>query len=62
MVCINKLYIICECGRNVFLIHKYASMGYEIIILNEQPEKLEESKSYGLRLPFIVNNGKASTI
>jgi hypothetical protein len=37
-------------------------MGYEIIILNEQPEKLEESKSYGLRLPFIVNNGKASTI
>jgi hypothetical protein len=58
MVSINKLYVACECGRNVLLIHKYMSLGYDVIIICMQPDKLKEMMSYGVRMPFIVNNGE----
>lgn len=56
-----KLYVNCKCGRNKMLIKKYTELGYEIIILNVQIDRRAEAKSYGKRLPFIVN-GEATEL
>jgi hypothetical protein len=34
------------------------SLGYDVIIIGMQPDKLKEMMSYGVRMPFIVNNGE----
>lgn len=56
------LYIKCQCGRYKLLARKYQEEGYEIRLINMNPEWRKEAKDYHAKLPFTVVNGQVTEI
>lgn len=50
-------YFRCMCGANKAKARQLKEQGYEIRVINLNPEWRKEAKSYGARLPFKITNG-----
>lgn len=55
-------YFRCLCGRNRQKAKQLEAEGYEIRVINKNPEWRAEAKEYIAKLPFKVTNGKVEEI
>ena len=50
-------YLRCLCGRNKLLAKTLREQGYDVVVINMNPERKAEAASYKTRMPFKVTNG-----
>jgi prephenate dehydrogenase len=50
-------YIKCLCGSNKLLARKLKEQGYDVRVVNLNPEYRKEAAAYKTKLPFTVENG-----
>lgn len=56
-------YIYCKCTKkNRELTKKFKESGYEVRHTKYNSNYSKEAKEYGLKLPFVVENGEAREI
>lgn len=59
----NILYMRCACKTDDRLLKaKYTKLGYEVRTTRYNPSFRAEAEAYNLKLPFIVQDGKATEL
>lgn len=57
-----KAYFRCLCGANRQKAKLLSEQGYEVRVINQNPEWRKEALEYKTKLPFKVTNGKVEEL